>query len=474
VVTRLVVDGMWRSRWAYVSGLMMSFMFWRVFEERSAQTLPINVSAMSMMLALLVGPLCVIPIMGPRALRHLPVTTRDVWRVTWILAAVVTSVVLLASKAITTLLAIAIDGRPALSVETMLLSAVYDFAWIGVLLPLFPWLTLADSGVDYRGGRAKVLAEVGRGVGLIACIGVPFLISDALPRHVGEFTPATTAVLMACLAIAFSTLAWTPKRGVLAGERGRPHQGSTVPGFQGSRVPGFRSKVRLTDSLTGIPTIVAPYLLTMVALPVGAILVMALYGVISASGPWWFVPPMPTVFDPDNTGYRGLTYFVLIPTIVSMQGLWTPWARLLRVLPLSVRQINALLLLTPFAAWTVLWILGWGAFRLAYGTPHTYRIGFALGMAAMAALAHAVLLRFQGSTVPFLIISLIAAVQPQLVRVGLRDDANTQIVFLAISAIGFCAAALLNHHTLTRSTSSSRAYSRPFSPFGAPSTPGIR
>ena len=44
-------------------------------------------------------------------------------------------------------------------------------------------------------------------------------MSDALPTRVGEFTPATTAVLIACLAIAFGALAWTPQRGVLAGER---------------------------------------------------------------------------------------------------------------------------------------------------------------------------------------------------------------------------------------------------------------
>jgi hypothetical protein len=151
---------------------------------------------------------------------------------------------------------------------------------------------------------------------------------------------------------------------------------------------------------------------------------------------------------------------------MTMVGLWTPWARLLKVLPLSVRQINAALLLTPFATWTILWLLGWSAYMFAYGTPPTLRIEFAFGMAAIAGLAHAALLPIQGSTASFWIIALSGGLMPQLVKVGLRDGTVPQVVFAIIGAIALCAAAFVNHRTLTRSSSSSTAYRLPARAFG--------
>ena len=249
---------------------------------------------------------------------------------------------------------------------------------------------------------------------MLACFGLPILVSGALPTHVGGFTAATTGMLIAGLAIAFGALAWTPQRGVLAGERGRAQRAVVLPASRDA-------DTALADRLTGISRVVVPHLLATLALPVGACLALASYGVISGSGPWWFVPQTPSVFDPADTGDRGLTYFVLLPCgVVTMAGLWTPWARLLKVLPLSVRQINALLLLTPFATWTILWLLGWSAYALAYGTPQTLRVEFAFGMAAIGALAHAALLRFQGSAATVWILAFIGGLMPQLVKVGLR------------------------------------------------------
>ncbi len=47
-------------------------------------------------------------------------------------------------------------------------------------------------------------------------------------------------------------------------------------------------------------------------------------------------------------------------------------------------------------------------------------------------------------------------------------------MFAVIGAIALCAAAFINHRTLTQSTSSSLAYRRPQPPFGMPATPGMR
>jgi hypothetical protein len=188
---------------------------------------------------------------------------------------------------------------------------------------------------------------------------------------------------------------------------------------------------------------------------------------MSGSGAGWFLPQTPTVFDPADTGERGLTHFVLLPCgVVTMLGLWSPWARLMKGLPMSVGQINALLLFTPFAAWTILWLVGWSAYAFAYGTPGTLRVAFALGMAGIAALAHAALLRFQSSMGTFWIVALIGGLLPQVVKVGLRDGTDAHFAFAIMGTAALAAAAFVNHRTLTRSTSSSRAYGRPTPPFG--------
>jgi hypothetical protein len=428
--------------------------FWHLFGESGLNALPISFMALSLMLAMGVGPVFVVATMGLRALRHLPVTNRDLWRATWILATVVTTGVLLASKSISVLLVTAFGGHANGSAGTILLSAVYDFAWTGAMLPVFPFFVYEERALDHRGSLPAWLAEAGRGVGLLACLGLPVLLNDALPTDFGGFTPAKTAILIVCLAIAFGTLAWTPRRGLLAGERGRV-QGAVVPG-------SVVTPTHMADRLTGILRVAGPYLLAMLAFPVLACLALASYGVMSGSGPWWFLPPTPTVFDPADTGDRGLTYFVVLPCgVVTMLGLWNPWARLLKGLPMSAGQINALLLFTPFAAWAILWLVGWSAYVFAYGTPGSLRLEFAFGMAGIAALAHAALLRFQAGMGTFWIVAVIGGLLPQVMKAGLRDGTDAHIAFLLMGTVALGAAAVVNHHTLTRSTSSSRAYGRP-------------
>jgi hypothetical protein len=87
-------------------------------------------------------------------------------------------------------------------------------------------------------------------------------------------------------------------------------------------------------------------------------------------------------------------------------------------------------------------------------------------MAASAGLAHAALLPIHGSTASFWIIALSGGLMPQLVKVGLRDGTLPQVVFAVIGAIALCAAAFVNHRTLTRSSSSSTAYRLPARAFG--------
>ena len=451
MVGRLVFDVLWRNRWVYtvVSGLLLPS--WLLYEATGSYVLEIDITALSLIFAAMLGPIFAVATMGLRELRHLPATRRDLWRTTWGVATVVSAVVVLATKTIAVLLVAASGGRPRMSAETLLISAVYDFTWAGVIL------TLVALPASTRAGTV---------VGMLACFGLPILAGGALPTHVNQLTPATTGVLIGGLVIAFGALLWTPQRGVMAGERS-----AFAP--KALRRDSPKLQRRRADRLTGISRVAVPYLLATLALPVGASLALAAYGVVSGSGAWWFVPRSPTVFDPADIGDRGLTYFVLLPAMVTtVLGLWTPWARLLKVLPVSVRQINALLLLTPFATWVIFWILGWFAYLFVYGTPQTLRLEFVFGIAAIAALAQAGLLRLQGSAATVWVIALSGGLLPQVVRIGLRD--GTGVMFVVIGAIALGTAAVVNHRTLTQSTSSSLAYRRPQPPFGVPKTAGIR
>ncbi len=127
MVARLVFDALWRNRWFYVLASVPLVPCWLLYASDGSNVLGISISAMSLIFAAMLGPLFAVATMGLRALRHLPVTSRDLWRATWVAATVVSSGVLLATKAICVLLVAASGGSPKVSAEAMLLSARVRF-----------------------------------------------------------------------------------------------------------------------------------------------------------------------------------------------------------------------------------------------------------------------------------------------------------------------------------------------------------
>ena len=276
---------------------------WLIYVAGGSYAFEISMPALSLIFAAAMGPMVAITTMGLRELRHLPLTDRDLWRTTWILATIVTSGGLLATKAISTLLVAAFGGTPKLSAATILLSAVYDFGWAGAVLLVLPLLGYAGNVGARRGTLAVSLTVAGRWPP--ACL---LRTADSGWRRVAD-----------------------RHRRVHTGDEGRADR---RPGDRLRRAgvdtaaracwpantrPNRPRRCRqsrpaaLDDRLTGISRVLVPHVLATLTLPVGACLALAAYGVVSGPGPWWFVPPAPTVFDPEDTGYRGLTYFVLLP-----------------------------------------------------------------------------------------------------------------------------------------------------------------
>jgi hypothetical protein len=458
VVWRLVVDVVWRSRWIYAMLSPILVSFWLIYVAGGVGVFSLSLPALSLVVTAVLGPMLVPLAVGLRALRHLPTTDRDLWRTTWVAAVIATPAFVLATQMIAVLLVTMFGGRSEAPIETILLSALYDLAWAGALLPLL------RLGTNLGLAFGAVVGFTDSIAGLLVCFGLPLLLSEALPARLAALTPTVTAVLTGCFAIAIASLAWTPPR--------RMRSLARVQARRGSDLATGPTRIRLADRLTGVRRVTVPSLLTTVAVVVGACLVLAVYGVASGSGAWWFVPRELDLFDPANRGDRGLTYVLLVPcTVITTIAIWTPWARLLKVLPLSVRQINALLLVTPFATWVWLWLIGLALYSLAYGAPTTLRLDLPFGLAGMAALTQALFLRWSGR---FTGIAGTAAMLPQLLRLGLRDATSAQVTFGVIGAIALVAAAVINHRTLTRSTSSSLVYRRPQPPFGMRKTASVR
>jgi hypothetical protein len=257
-----------------------------------------------------------------------------------------------------------------------------------------------------------------------------------------------------------AALRWVPSRGTFAGDRPRAWWRPATP--TGS------ISIRRIDRLTGLSRIAVPYLLLMLALPVALAIGFAGYGLIVGRGAWWFVPPDGLLVDPAD---GEVSFLVLLPSFVgTMLGAWTMWARVLRMVPLSVRQINALLVLTPFVTCLLLMTLLGVGFGLARGLPVTLRLDLVVGLAGIAAFAHAFMLRYQGSSGRFWVIVMTGGLLRRILEAGIGDD--THVIFAAIGGLAAIAAIGINHATLTQSTSSSAAYRRPQTLFGPPAASG--
>ena len=225
--------------------------------------------------------------------------------------------------------------------------------------------------------------------------------------------------------------------------------------------------MRWLDRLTGLSRIAVPYLLWMLALPTAVAMGLAGYGLLAGRDLLWFVPPDGQLVDPADGEVNFVVF--LLSFLVTLVAPWTTWARLLKVVPLSVRSINALLVLTPFLTWMLLMTAGCVAHGLLRGAPLALRVDLVIGLGGIGALAHAGLLRFQGSPGMFWIFPVASVPLRHMLEAGLAD--SSRVIFAAAGAVAAIAATGINHATLTQSTSSSAPYRRPQTPFGPAAGP---
>jgi hypothetical protein len=338
-----------------------------------------------------------------------------------------------------------------MSPETLLLSTVYDFVYAGAVLPTGTLLTSAEHCWPTRQGRLarpashslSALWHALSALWVIGFVGLPFFSARALPTHMSGFTIGSVLVLVFGLTMSFIGLRWTPPR-AFGSLMYHVNMRGTTPGR-------LVTRQRLGDRFTGMARIACRHATkTFVVTSAG----LAAAVIVGA-----FVP-LPKGFP------RFLSsMFLLVAFLgISMVGAWAPWARRLKVLPLSVTHVNALFLITPLLTWVEVWIVLLLA-HVALGLPIGEELGprAVLAYGGVSALANALVFKVYGSLGGQWGVFVLLVTAPMLV-VTLFEIPHEWIRFLLllVGVFSLAVAAFVNHRTLTRSTSGSLAYQRPY------------
>jgi hypothetical protein len=385
--------------------------------------------------------------------RLLPTEPRDLAVVRWLNVTLVPMAILFAAKGLGMAWALVTGGKAIMPPETLAISTVYDFTYAGTMYVLLPRLGLLGGLLAkplepfLKTRRRREIAArpliafflVFAGLFLVFTWGLPFLLARSLPAHVGEFTTTSALVLLFGFAASLSGLWWTP--------RTTSWLDTPMPSVATTRSsPGHQ---RLSDRLTGVYRVVWTHVIgTLVVTAVGL-------AVFLAARP--FLPPR-AGSDP-----RFFSIFFLVPAFLFIlsANTWAPWARHLKVLPLSVRQVNALFLCTPILTWMAVWSV-----MLLGHVVMSYRISEELGPLAILAYAgitaatHALALWSHGNRFGRVAASWAgaAAAGGAAMYLFASPDFSTRALLLTVGVFAFAFAAFMNHRTLTRSTSSALAY----------------
>lgn len=439
-VGRLVVGLLRRTRWNFLMWVWMVALLMGTLADKGPSVR--WVLAASMGLAFL---LCLQTVEGAGRREHrvLPVTDRDIWITRWLSATCVVPSFLFATKCLG-LVWIWVAGYGSgsfMTPETLLLSTLFDFVYAGASMPAPLLLESAATVLARWLSRSAFFVSLAlMPVLFLLCIGGPLLFARTLPTHIADFSTANTVVLLLGMAMSVGAVVWTPRRG-----------GDSLT-FWSKSTNAASSPVaqrKADDSVTGVFGVLRAHVITTLKVSV-----LGLAMVFGAA---------PLLPEPVGADYRFASGMFLIFTFmgVGMSSVWTPWARRLKVLPLSVNQVNSLFTLTPLLTWLEVWLLLIVAQTLA-GRPIYEELGpLAVFMyAGFSALTHACELRVRGNAAGQSIASvawLVAAVAIGMALFG-KPDLWARILVLVTGILSLAAAALLNHYTLTRSTSSARIY----------------
>lgn len=439
MVTRLLRHLVWRNRLSYLPWPCLMYMGWTEVARFGGDVTLLMASSMAV--AILQGSQAAWGL-DFREIRVLPITPRDRWVTTWLLSTLVVTSFLFVVKSVILTLAVVIEDTVLMTPETLLLSTIYDFAYAGAVLPAGTLLGSAEhSRATPRGHLARPAWYMLAALWPIGSLGLPFLSARALPAHVSEFTIGHVLVLLFGLSVSFIGLRWTPRAfGSLI------YHVSTRPTTPARPV----ARRIFGDRFTGVARIAWRH--------ATKTFILACAGIATAVVVGAFVP-LPKGFP------RFLSsMFLLVAFLgISMVSAWAPWARRLRVLPLSVTHVNALFLITPLLTWVEVWIVLLLA-HAALGLPIGEELGprAVLAYGGVCALTNALVFKVYGSLGGQLGVFMLLVTAPMLVLTLFEIPHEwVRFLLLLVGPVSLAVAAFVNHRTLTRSMSGSLAYQTP-------------
>lgn len=465
MVLRLVNDVVWRQRWAYLTMAPIMLVTW--FAVGSREFSLSTGFAFSLMLSYALGPMAAIATTNLRELRVLPVTSRELWLTTWTVSVVVGSLFLLVTQLLAATTMQAIGGESAVTAEVIVLTALYGFVYAGALLPLGPLMGYSAGYIGIRKPQWLWIA-ISTIVFLLYMggIGFPWLFAPFLPVSFDQFSLLSFTPLAGCLMLTAVSWSWTPLRGGVARANPTVH-------FESAG--NAQTANRIADRFTGLARIyVAHVALTLVT---SVLIVAGFVGYWVSMNPlYWLVAflqtcgllPFMVAAPVSHNGFGdGVMLFGFM--LIAATGAWNPLARQLKVLPLTVGAINRLFVLTPLLTWALVWLVLVALHFATIGTPpETLRLDVFIFAAGATATGHALALRFKpgGRGFPwfFAVLGLATSI---LTRAIGTTPSTRQILALVIGGLmAFAIAAIVNHRTLTRSTSSARVFQPDTLPFG--------
>lgn len=439
----LIADLVRRNRWQAVSfGVILAVMF----GATAAIGEPARAFGASLGVAFALGPTMLWLI--PRPIWYLPVAKRDIWRAGWLVA---TLGVTLLTTAVKLAMLLVPHVRGSLSLASVALSSVYDFAYAGLGCGLVIIATRPlPAGGPWRRvfavlkETAGVLLPAGLTLGIFGSMAAPHL----LPTHWTDMTPRGIAALMAALTVAVPSYFYSPTPLTPTNRTQRPARVKTsTPRVEFGRLSGL---AYLLVHETAWTLLIGGSMVT------GSILVVFVAANLLQSqvGFVGFLRGLLLRLDGRVPPASGGTLDFVIPLIgfavfiTSLTARFPTMLRHLRVLPLGAARLNLLLVAWPAVTWLVAWTALLALHYVVIGDGVTdYHAPALLGLMGLSTIVQALTLRLSNVLRLFWF-----AVSVGVVPLLFLMDAPSPSALTATGASLITAAALLTRRALTRNS----------------------
>ena len=436
---------------------------------------PTGALVFSLCIAWFLGVFAGVSLFASREIGLLPIPRRTLWRAQWITSTLLAMFWTTAAKVVgalgATLLARGAARGQLPDFQFIALSSSLDFLYNGVLLAVIAATGVAAGRVrDDNSFIKRAIQASGVFVALMGGFVWGFVLRPIVPTNWTEVTGATAMVMGAALVVSFAAFFYSPPAHEPRPGRGRRNIRRRQGEIRSQR-PGW---------LIGLPRLIADDLkstaMTAASVPaiVSAVFV-GMYAFNPAPGPG--TGPLKAMKEMGLLPLRedalfGHCYFLLALGLSMINNWRSPGVdavstilRQLRVLPLGVRQLHALLVSRRLLGWLVVWffllILHVVVFQSA---PTTLRLDILVWLAGADALVYAVLLRWMKWLPTFAFAMIFGAVSAEWI--DLQGAEFAAIAGIAVGMACLAAAMWINHYTLTRRSEPYRGMALP--PFAKP------